>query len=79
MTFMCHKTERWSYNITRLALVRGISADWTPEDIKSNVTTPFGYGEILKNTRLVRFILMHQWQGNLHNLFCLPSKRIDIC
>lgn len=46
MTFMRHKIERWSYNITRLALVRGISADWTPEDIKSNVTTPLGYGEI---------------------------------
>ncbi|KAL0818181.1 hypothetical protein ABMA28_008693 [Loxostege sticticalis] len=41
-----------SFNVTRMGLVRGIPAEWSPEEIIANTKVPIGCGEIIKVRRL---------------------------
>lgn len=41
-----------SFSITRVGIVRGIPADWSPEEIMENITTPIGCGNIIKVRRI---------------------------
>ncbi|XP_045483974.1 uncharacterized protein LOC123689142 [Pieris rapae] len=41
-----------SFNVTRMGLVRGIPAEWSPEDILDNISLPVGSGGIIKIRRL---------------------------
>lgn len=41
-----------TYNITRMGVVRGIPAEWSPEEVLENINVPFGCGKILKMRRL---------------------------
>lgn len=41
-----------TFNVTRMGIVRGIPADWSPEEVKENMSVPIGCGEILKIRRL---------------------------
>ena len=41
-----------TFNITRMGLVRGIPADWNEEEIRANISTPIGCGNIIKVRRL---------------------------
>ncbi|KAL0895859.1 hypothetical protein ABMA27_011882 [Loxostege sticticalis] len=41
-----------SFNVTRMGLVRGIPAEWSPEEIMENITVPDDCGKIIKVRRL---------------------------
>lgn len=41
-----------TFNLTRMGLVRGVPAEWTPEEVMENTTVPLGCGKILKIRRL---------------------------
>lgn len=41
-----------TFNVTRMGLVRGVPTDWDEEEIKENVSTPIGCGNIIKVRRL---------------------------
>ncbi|KAL0841644.1 hypothetical protein ABMA28_015296 [Loxostege sticticalis] len=41
-----------TFNVTRMGLVRGVPADWSPEEVKANMSVPMGCGEIIKVRRL---------------------------
>ncbi|XP_049870298.1 von Willebrand factor D and EGF domain-containing protein-like [Pectinophora gossypiella] len=37
-----------TFNVTRMGLVRGVPSDWSLEEVKENISTPIGCGNILK-------------------------------
>lgn len=39
-------------NITRMGVVRGVPAEWSPEEVCDNISVPIGCGKILKTRRL---------------------------
>lgn len=41
-----------TFNITRMGLVRGVPAEWSPEEVMENITVPIGCGPIVKIRRL---------------------------
>lgn len=41
-----------SFNVTRMGLVRGVPAEWTPEEIMDNISLPVGSGKLIKVRRL---------------------------
>lgn len=41
-----------TFNVTRMGLVRGVPAEWSPEEVIENITVPIGCGPILKVRRL---------------------------
>ncbi|CAF4911239.1 unnamed protein product [Pieris macdunnoughi] len=41
-----------SFNVTRIGLVRGVPAEWSPEEILDNISLPVGSGGIIKIRRL---------------------------
>ncbi|KAI5636969.1 hypothetical protein NE865_10269 [Phthorimaea operculella] len=41
-----------TFHVTRMGLVRGIPIEWDEEEIKDNITTPIGCGNIIKVRRL---------------------------
>lgn len=41
-----------TFNVTRLGIVRGVPAEWSPDEILSNVSLPWGCGQIIKIRRL---------------------------
>lgn len=41
-----------TFNVTRMGLVRGVPAEWSPEEIVNNISVPIGCGPILKVRRL---------------------------
>ncbi|KAJ8722530.1 hypothetical protein PYW07_003710 [Mythimna separata] len=41
-----------TFNVTRMGLVRGVPAEWSPEEVIDNITVPIGCGPILKVRRL---------------------------
>ncbi|XP_073946918.1 uncharacterized protein [Choristoneura fumiferana] len=41
-----------SFNVTRMGLVRGVPAEWSPEEILDNISLPVGSGKIIKIRRL---------------------------
>ncbi|CAF4919458.1 unnamed protein product [Pieris macdunnoughi] len=41
-----------SFNVTRMGLVRGVPAEWSPEEILDNISLPVGSGGIIKIRRL---------------------------
>lgn len=41
-----------SFSVTRMGLVRGVPAEWSPEEILDNISLPIGSGKIIKVRRL---------------------------
>lgn len=39
-------------NVTRMGIIRGVPADWSPEEVMANISVPIGCGEIIKVRRL---------------------------
>lgn len=75
-----------SFQVCRVGLVRGIPADWTEDDILSNVTLPYGCGEILKLRRLKKKSIVNntaQFVNTESVVFTFDGqslpKRIFIC
>lgn len=59
-SFIAHKSLETSnlkafiptFNVTRMGLVRGIPSEWSPDEIKQNISVPIGCGDIIKVRRL---------------------------
>lgn len=41
-----------TFNVTRMGLVRGVPAEWSPEEIGENISVPLGCGPIIKVRRI---------------------------
>ncbi|XP_061707318.1 uncharacterized protein LOC133517876 [Cydia pomonella] len=54
-----------SFSVTRMGLVRGIPAQWSEEEIVSNISVPMGCGKVLKVRRLNHRVVVNgsvTWQ-----------------
>lgn len=75
-----------TFNVTRLGIVRGVPAEWTPEEIKENVTVPIGCGQIIKIRRLNYKVYIDGsviWKPSQSVVFTFDGqvlpKRVYIC
>lgn len=41
-----------TFNVTRMGLIRGVPAEWSPDEVLSNISVPIGCGKIMKVRRL---------------------------
>lgn len=49
-----HKMKAFipTFSVTRMGLVRGVPAEWSPEEILENISVPIGCGKIIKVRRI---------------------------
>lgn len=75
-----------SFNVTRMGIVRGVPAEWSPEEILDNVSVPIGCGPILKARRINFKVLVEgttQWKPSQSVVLTFDGqvlpKRIFMC